>query len=313
MTYLITGGMGCIGAWVIKHLHARGEAIVNFDLSTDWHRLDWIMSRDEQAAVTFVEGDLTDFDQVRGVIVSHGITQVIHLAALQVPMVRTNPVLGTQVNVGGTVNVFEAVRQAGLNHVVYASSVAVYGPPEDYAPGLLPADAPRLPRTLYGVHKVANESTGQIFWQDHGITSTALRPHTVYGVGRDQGMTSEPTKAMAAAARGEDYTIPFSRSLQFQLASDVARQFIAAADQPLGGAYVFSLGTEPVAVQTLADKMMALITAVTIRVAGSPLPFPDGSEASELHAAFDDVFETSLDEGIEATMTHFQRLAGEAA
>ena len=146
-TYLVTGGMGCLGAWTLYHLQRAGKRAVCFDLSDDRHRLDLLMSRAEQAAITFVRGDLTDTQQVRTVFEQHAITHVIHLAALQVPFCRANPPVGAQVNVTGTVNVFEAARHTGVNHLAMASSVAVYGPPELYAPGLLPADAPTAART----------------------------------------------------------------------------------------------------------------------------------------------------------------------
>src|SRR5215210_8600022 len=107
-TFLVTGAMGCIGAWVLKHLVAYGERAAAFDLSTDRHRLDWVMTSDEQAAITFVQGDLTDTGQVKEVFKAHEVTHVVHLAALQVPFCRANPVLGSQVNVTGTVNIFEA-------------------------------------------------------------------------------------------------------------------------------------------------------------------------------------------------------------
>src|SRR5690606_16882405 len=106
---------------------------------------------------------------------------------------------------------------------------------------------PKRPLTLYGVTKIANEGTAQVYWADHKISSVALRPYTVYGVGRDQGVTSEPSLAMAAAARGEDSHISFGGAMQFHWASDVARQFIDAAfgrlqGEPAGGAQVFDLG-----------------------------------------------------------------------
>ncbi|MEM8534446.1 MAG: NAD(P)-dependent oxidoreductase [Chloroflexota bacterium] len=310
MTYLITGGMGCIGAWVLKHLLERNARVVNFDLSEDRHRLDWLMSRDEQAAITFVQGDLTDFEQVQAVLQQYSITHVIHLAAMQVPMCKADPVLGAQVNVTGTTNIFEAAHQTGISHVVYASSIAVYGTAEDYPPGVLAADAPMLPQTLYGVYKVANEGTARIYWQDHGISSTVLRPYTVYGVGRDQGLTSEPTKAMAAAAHGQDYAITFGGRMQFHFASDVARQFIHAADHPLAGARGFNLGKPAVAVQTVADLIMQLRPDVTITVADKPLPFPEATDSSELHAAFDTIYETPLADGVAQTLEHFARLHG---
>jgi len=116
-TFLVTGAMGCIGAWVLKQLAARGERAVAFDLSADRHRLDWVMTPEEQAGITFVQGDLTDVAQVKDVFKTYEVTHVVHLAALQVPLCRANPVVGSQVNVTGTVNVFEAARETGIRHV----------------------------------------------------------------------------------------------------------------------------------------------------------------------------------------------------
>jgi nucleoside-diphosphate-sugar epimerase len=223
-------------------------------------------------------------------------------------MCRANPVLGAQVNVTGTVNVFEAVRQAEISHLTYASSVAVYGSQEDYPPGLIAHDAPKLPRTLYGVYKVADEGIARIYWQDYQISSTTFRPYTVYGVGRDQGLTSEPTKAMLAAAHGEDYHITFGGKMQFHFASDVARQFIDAAEHPLPGAYGFNLGTPPIAVSTVAAIIMQIKPNVTITCAENALPFPEGCDPIMLHQHFERVFETPLAQGIEETIAHFETL-----
>jgi nucleoside-diphosphate-sugar epimerase len=310
MSYLVTGGMGCIGAWVIKHLLERGERVVNFDITSSRHRLDWLMSREQQQDINFVQGDLTDFESVKAAFARHGVSHVIHLAALQVPFCRADPVKGAQVNVVGTVNVFEAARFTGVSHLTYASSIAVYGPPGDYPPGLIAADAAMQPRTLYGVYKVANEGTARVYWGGYGLTSTALRPYTVYGVGRDQGLTSEPTKAMAAAARGENYQITFGGRMQFHLASDVAMQFIEAAENPLDGAYGFNLGTPPVEVRKAAELIMQLRPGVKITVAENPLPFPEGCDPTPLHNAFSGVYETPLDQGIAQTIAHFEKLGG---
>ena len=127
--------MGCIGAWVLYHLQRQGKQAVCFDLSDDRHRLDLLLSRDEQSAITFVRGDLTDGRQVLDAFTTHGVTHIVHLAALQVPFCRANPALGAQVNVTGTVNIFEAARQAGVRQLAYASSIAVYGPPEPVRAG----------------------------------------------------------------------------------------------------------------------------------------------------------------------------------
>ena len=307
-TFLVTGAMGCIGAWVLKHLVAQGQRAVAFDLSTDRHRLDWVMTPDEQAAITFLRGDLTDTGQVKEAFKAYEVTHVVHLAALQVPFCRANPVQGSQVNVTGTVNIFEAAREAGVRHLAYASSIAVYGPASEYPAGPVAHEAPHAPRTLYGVYKVANEGTARIYWQDHGISSLGLRPHTVYGVGRDQGMTSDPTKAMWAAVRGEPFEIGFGGVMQFQLASDVALQFIDAADQAGEGAHVFNLGTPPVSLEEVIELIREIKPQAHITRKEMLLPFPESFDDSALRARVSHVYETPLAEGIRLTMEHFKRI-----
>ena len=306
-TYLVTGGMGCIGAWALYHLRRSGKRAVNFDLSEDRQRVNWLMSAEEQAAITFVGGDLRDTAALKAVFADYGVTHVIHLAALQVPFCRANPVLGAEVNVTGTVNIFEAARANGVEHIAFASSIGVYGPPSDFPPGLIPNDAPKKPRTLYGAYKVCNEATALVYYEENGITSTALRPYTVYGVGRNQGMTSEPTQALAAAAKGEPYKIGFSGAMQFQWASDVARQFILAAEQPLDGARGFNLGGPPSSVERFVEIAKDALPGAEIDFADNPLPFPAGFDDSALRASFDRVYETPLETGIAETVAHFQR------
>jgi nucleoside-diphosphate-sugar epimerase len=307
-SFLVTGAMGCIGAWALKHLVAQGERAVAFDLSTDRHRVDWVMTPDEQAAITFVQGDLTDARQVKEVFKVYGVTHVVHLAALQVPLCRANPVLGSQVNVTGTVNLFEAAREVGVRHLAYASSIAVYGPSALYPKGPIAHKALHAPQTLYGVYKVANEGTARIYWQDHGISSLGLRPYTVYGVGRDQGMTSDVTKAMWAAVKGEPFEIGFGGVMQFQLASDVALQFILAAEQAVDGAHVFNLGTPPVSVDDVIELIQEIKPEVQITRKETRLPFPESFDDSALRAHMSHVYETPLANGIHLTMEHFKRL-----
>ena len=310
-TVLVTGSMGCIGAWTLYHLVRQGRRAVSFDISASRRRLDLLMSPDEQAAITFVRGDLTDFAQVRDALEAHRVTHVIHLAALQVPFCKADPVMGAKVNVVGTVNVFEAARQVGLKHVAYASSIAVYGPPEDYPPGPLAHDAPYAPRTLYGVYKVANEGTARLYWQDHGVSSTALRAYTVYGVGRDQGLTSDPTKAMLAAAAGEPFHINFGGRQPFHWVSDVARQFIDAAFTPLGGAHGFNLGTGQASVADVVALIQKVRPGARITHGDAILPFPEAYDNGELKRRFPRVYETRLEDGIRQTIAHFEALLAE--
>jgi len=143
----------------------------------------------------------------------------------------------------GTLAVFEAVRQAQsqVQRLVYASSAAVFGPPGDYAPGPLGDDVQLTPTTHYGYFKCCNEGNARVYYQDFGLSSIGLRPATVYGVGRDFGMTSEPTKAIKSLALGRKYHITYGAWQDLQYVDDVARVFVRALEAPYQGAKSYNL------------------------------------------------------------------------
>ena len=175
----------------------------------------------------------------------HGITNIIHLAALQVPFCRADPSLGARVNVVGTVNIFEAARRRAdrIRQVVYTGSVGMFDAADaDPDTNRLENDATAHPINLYGVYKQANEGTARVYWGENGVSSIGLRPMTVYGPGRDQGMTSSPTKAIIAAVLGRPATIGFSGRTLLQYADDVARTLLIASRSDLRGANAFNLG-----------------------------------------------------------------------
>jgi UDP-glucuronate 4-epimerase len=311
--FFITGGMGCIGAWVIRNLVREGVPVTVFDLSNDMHRLELIMTQDEIHQAQFINGDLTNTDSVAQAVGESGATHVIHLAALQVPFCRANPPLGAAVNVVGTVNMFEAIKKAGISQLTYASSIAVYGKKEEYEDALIPHDAPLHPHTHYGVFKQANEGTARIYWQDDGIASIGLRPYTIYGPGRDQGMTSTPTAAMLSAAKGEAYHISFGGCNGFQYADDVARIFIQAARTPFDGADVFNIKgsvahvSEVIAaIESAEPAMKGMIT-----FEDKPLVFPDGVDDTALRSVLGEIPDTPLYEGVAQTVAHFKRALAE--
>ena len=113
-----------------------------------------------------------------------------------------------------------------MKRLVYASSAAVFGGPDKYPAGSLGDDVLLVPSTHYGVFKCCNEGNARIYFQDYGISSVGLRPWTVYGVGRDLGMTSEPTKAIKAVLLGRPYHISFGGWTDFQYVDDVAKTFV---------------------------------------------------------------------------------------
>jgi nucleoside-diphosphate-sugar epimerase len=237
------------------------------------------MSPDELGAVNLMQGDIADLGAIERVLQQQRITHVLHLAAMLVPLAAADPPRGALVNVVGTVNVFEAVKRAGLPGLAYASSAAVY----DRADGEWVAeDADGPPINHYGVHKQANEGAARVYWRDDRVASVGLRPHVVYGPGRDHGMTAGPTLAMVAAVRGERYEIPFGGRAQFQYAADAARLFIDAARGPGEGASVRNLGGPPEHVSDVIAAIEAALPEATGTITFKSdvlLPLPDEMEA----------------------------------
>ena len=125
-----------------------------------------------------------------------------------------------------------------MQRLVYASSAAVFGPPEAYPPGPLADDVTLTPTTHYGYFKCCNEGNARIYFQDHGLSSIGLRPWTVYGVGRDFGMTSEPTKAIKSLALGRPYHITYGGWQDLQYVDDVAKMFVRCLEAPYSGGEV---------------------------------------------------------------------------
>jgi len=309
--FLVTGAHGCIGAWVVHELVTDGHDVTTFDLSADPRRLRLLLDEPALAAVPHVAGDIADLAGLESVLDEHAITNVIHLAALQVPFVRADPPLGARVNVLGTVNVFEAVKRRSdqMAPVVYASSIAAFDAPEEHvAPGMT-----GQPGTLYGVFKRANELTASVYRQESGVSSIGLRPHTVYGLGRDQGLTSAPTTAMLAAAAGVTYRIPYGGAAQLQYARDVARAFIAASVSGYEGASVHNLPGPRVSIAEVVDAIAAAApeSAGSIGFDDVSLPFPEEVDSGSFDEIAPGFTVTLLADGVRATIDRFRTLLSE--
>jgi nucleoside-diphosphate-sugar epimerase len=316
--FLVTGALGCIGAWMVRDLLREGVPVVAFDIGNDRRRLELILRPDELVGVAFVSGDITHLESLERAIADHDITNVVHLAALQVPACRADPPLGARVNVVGTVNVFEAVRRrvAGgrpMAPVVYVGSIGMFSASDvDAESGQLREDAVPHPGNHYGVYKLANEGTARVYWADSGIPSVGLRPMTVYGAGRDQGMTSGPTVAIAAAVLETPFRIAFGGSTLFQYAEDVARTLLLASRADPAGARVFNLGGSAVSIEAWIDAIEEAVPGARqlLTFEPAPLPFPADIEHTSL-AALGEVPVTPYRAAIAATARIYKALAAE--
>lgn len=299
---LVTGAAGCIGAQVVANLARDGLEPVVFDIAEDRRRLRLVMEPAAADAVAWVVGDIREPDLLKDVMAGHGVSAVVHLAALQVPFCNADPVRGAQVNVVGQVNVFEAVRALGIRGLAYASSVAA-----------LPPAGAEWPSTLYGAFKMADEAIADVYWNTWQVPSIGIRPHTVYGPGRDQGVTAAPTKAMLAAAAGQRFTIPFDGPIMLQHTSEVADAFIRAAragvvSSDFGGAHVCDLCGADTSIGEVVAAIGQAAPGAQVRIAGAPLPFVSGLDDGPLRRLVGDWPRVTLSDGVAQTIAAFKDL-----
>jgi len=312
MRVLLTGGYGCIGSWIVRNLLERGDQVWIYDLKEDPRRLRLILKEDQVSQVGCIRGDVTDLAGLGNALQQHRISHLVHLAGLQVPICRADPILGAKVNVLGTLAVFEAVRQSEgqVQRLVYASSAAVFGPPQDYPAGPLTDDVPLTPTTHYGVFKCCNEGNARIYFQDHGLSSVGLRPWTVYGVGRDFGMTSEPTKAIKSLALGRPYHITYGGMQDLQYVDDVAKIFIRCLEAPYEGAKSYNLRGDVVDLRAFHRALCTVDPAAErlITFGERQIAIAYDLDDAALQHDLGPMPRTPLVEGIRRTLEHFQQL-----
>jgi len=308
-TFLVTGTMGCIGAWVLRNLLDDGAKIVATDIDTTVTRPGLLLSDMQIESINWERLDVTDAQAVNAMFEKHQPTYVIHLAGLQIPFCKADPSMGAMVNVVGTTNVFEAARHYKVRGLCYASSVGVLGSIEHYPNRPLTESDLPLPNNLYGVYKTANENTAKVYWQDWQVGSIGLRPYTVYGVCRDQGMTADIAKACLAVAANEPFHIRFDGPITVQHANDVARIFIDSALAEYQGADVFNLRNDVIEVAEFVASLKQLFPESQITFEqNNPLPFPSDFDDAAIQRALGTVAHTPLKKAIQSDVDQFAAL-----
>ncbi len=295
---LVTGAGGCIGSWALALLVRAGVPTFAFDLKEDTRRPKLIMSDAELAKVRWLTGDIADTKRVREVIETTGARAIVHLAGLQVPFCKADPVAGAQVNVVGTVNIFEAARALGIKRVAYASSIGALGAIPDSPWGA----------TLYGAYKYCNEQTAKVYWQDWKVPSVGFRPGVVYGIGRDQGQTSKTTVALLATVGGKPYDIPFIGPVSWLHAGEVASAFLKAVSREREGAPVFDINGVSETVENSIALLKKIEPGMQVTCSGKALPYPMDLSDDPLRAYLGDYGRVELETGMRDTLASFRAL-----
>lgn len=290
---LVTGGTGFLGRFVVAALLRDGHEVIIFDVKPNRAVLDEI-EPGLSNRVSYVEGDITD-GSVRDA--AKGCDAIIHLAGVMTVDCARDPVRGAQINVIGSLHVFEAARMHGIDRIAYVSSAGVFGPDDEIHP---------YPMTHYGAQKLAIEGSARAYLLDHGIPSVGFRPYIVYGPGQSSGIAAGPSIACGAAFRGEPATIRFSGRAGFVLVTDVAEIMVRAISNPVEGAQAYTLCGETAEMDEFVQTLKKEIPGADIAIEGPPLRIPGDLASSTLPPHLASLPVTGVREGIASTLRFYR-------
>jgi UDP-glucose 4-epimerase len=283
LTTLVTGA-GLIGTEFARCALARGEAVVFVDPEP---REDFLRMKLGAGSFTLARHDVRDLPALIEVAKAHRVDTLVHTAGLIGPRVQQSLNLAFDVNLGGTRNVAEAMRLAGVRRLVHISTLAVYDrrreTPDVVAQGIA-EDFPRGGARGYGNFKGAKELVLEAYAAAHGFELIMLRPANVFGLGHYWSGSSGGQKMhnlIEAAFEGRPARIPLSETLahEYVYAKDVGRAVDRAATVPLPAETIFNIGNGYVtSFDEVLGAVKALFPAMTCEIeAGEP---PAGKPAA---------------------------------
>ncbi|HNZ55577.1 MAG TPA: NAD-dependent epimerase/dehydratase family protein [Candidatus Paceibacterota bacterium] len=233
---IVTGGAGFIGSNLVDELVARGDEVHIID------NLSGGKQENLNPAAIFHKEDITNFSVIRPLF--DEVEYVFHLAAL--PLVQysiEHPIETNEANVGGTLNVLTAAKEAGVKKVVYSASSAAYG---DQAVMPLVEEMPAKPKSPYGLQKYIGEMYCRIFSEIYNLPTVCLRYFNVYGPRQNEegAYALVIGKFLKQKREGLPLTITGdgTQTRDFVSVHDVARANILAMEKEVGGGEVFNIG-----------------------------------------------------------------------
>ena len=290
---LIFGGSGFLGSWITKSLLKKNLKITIFDLRIKTELLKNLIG-DELNNIDFIEGDITDFEGV--LKATKDMDYILNLAGLMTPDCSSNPSLGAEVNVKGSINVFEAIKRNNIKFLIYTSSGGVYGNEDKYNP---------FPETHYGAFKLAVEGIARAYFNESLISSVGLRPFVIYGPGREIGGTAGVTLACKAAKQNLKYTVGFSGKAGFVYVEDVTNLVERLIDKSPVGALTINVNGITASVEDFLSIIKKNIPDAKVTLNGKPISVVEEILGGEPSKIFKDFKYTSLDNGINKTINFY--------
>lgn len=263
---IVTGAAGLIGSSLVRHLLGQGRGrVVASDVAADPASLRDVLDR-----VDYVRADVGSFESVLRLFSTLRPRTVFHLGAMLGPPCEAAPQAGIQTNAVGTYHLLEAARLFGVEQVIFASSISVFG---GAGAGLAVVDDDGLtrPDTVYAAAKLFSENLGLAYRRQHGLDFRSLRMPAVAGPGVGHaGFINYIGRAIEAAIDGRPYTLPVAPATRVPIvtAPDMARAFAELAAAPRESIRTVNylvLGPKPVpSAQQLVERLQARFPAARL-------------------------------------------------
>lgn len=242
MAVLVTGA-GLVGTSFAREAIARGEKIIFFDPEP---RADFIDFKLGPGRATLVRGDVRDLPALIDAVRAHGVHTIVHTAGLIGSRVQQSLSLAFDINLGGTRNVAECVRLAGVRRLVHISTFGVYDTRRD-AREAIDESFPRGAGRGYGNLKAAKELLLEAYADLHKFELIMLRPANVYGYGHFWAGSSGGAKMQAlleAGLAGGKARIPSAETManEYVYARDMGRAVDLAVTAPMPAQTIFNVG-----------------------------------------------------------------------
>jgi UDP-glucose 4-epimerase len=280
-TVLVTGADGFIGSHLTERLVREGATVRAFCLYNSQGSLGWLdhAAPGVRDAIDVRLGDIRDAGFV--LEACRGVDVVLHLAALiAIPYSYVAPESFVATNVGGTLNVLEAVRRLGVDRLIHTSTSEVYGTPEALP---IREDHPLRAQSPYAATKVAADQLALAYHRSFGVPATILRPFNTYGPRQSARAVLPTILSQLLAGREEIALGRMDTKRDFTFVDDTVEGFIRCSVVTGIDGDTIQLGTgRAVSIEELVELAL-LATGSSARIAVDPRRLrPDPSEVETL-------------------------------